>query len=132
MARNRKFDTTDTLSLEVGTGVESGDPVVFGAGLTGVALTDADDNDAASVQIRPGSVFTLEVVAATVLGSPVTGSAVTAGDLLYRAASGVISKTATGVLIGVALGVYNDQDGYYPTGQVIASADTDEIDVLLR
>lgn len=59
MATNIKFNDGDQLKVHVGSGVESGDPVVFG-NQPGVALTDADDDDYATVKFNGVATFELE------------------------------------------------------------------------
>jgi hypothetical protein len=80
--------------------VKSGDPVVVGNAIRGVALTDYDSGDAkASIEI--GGVWDLSVQAKDDAGD----SAVAIGDRLYYAGSSspYLSKKKTGKFFGIAL-----------------------------
>ena len=49
MATNRVFESGTQLTLPVGSGTESGDPVLIGDSLVGVALTARDDDGNATI-----------------------------------------------------------------------------------
>ncbi|SMO61895.1 Predicted phage recombinase, RecA/RadA family [Balnearium lithotrophicum] len=86
----------DEIVLNVGTGKTSGTPVAVG-NIVGVLLTDSDSDGNATVVTR--GVFSLPVK-----GSDGTNNvAVAVGDKLYIK-NGVISKDASGVFFGYALG----------------------------
>jgi predicted RecA/RadA family phage recombinase len=86
MAKNQAFEDADNLSLPVISGVVSGDPVLIGAALPGVALTDRRTDGTASVQLN--GAFHLEIVAA---------GAMAVGDIVYiTAATSVLTGTAAG------------------------------------
>jgi len=96
MATN-KVQEGDILRLTVGATVDSGDPVIVGASLPGVALTDYDSADGkASIAMK--GVFDLSVQAANDAGN----KAVAIGDKLYFDGT-TISKKASGALFGIAL-----------------------------
>ena len=88
--------------LAVPSGVKSGNPVLIGATLVGVAQTDRDSAGYATVQIRPGTIWNLSVKGVDGGGN----SAVAIGDKLYitLADTPPISKKTSGVLFGKALG----------------------------
>lgn len=95
MAKNRIHELGRYLSLPVGDGVASGDPVIIGD-LVGVALTDEGDggnpDNTATVQL--GGVWTLTV----------TGAVTDVGDAVYITSTGVVTATSTGnTLFGHAL-----------------------------
>lgn len=69
MATNEVFRYANRVTLNVGSGVKSGDPVKVGA-LAGVAQTDADEDGNASVWLEGAHTFPL-------------ASAVSQGDLVY-------------------------------------------------
>lgn len=91
----------------------SGDPILVGAALTGVALTDTDADGKITLK-RNGSAE-LEVEAVDANGA----SAIVLGDILYYSTGDdpLINKKATGVRFGYAL-------------EAVASG-TDTIEVLL-
>jgi predicted RecA/RadA family phage recombinase len=103
-------------NLAVPAGVVSGDPVLIGAALVGVAETTIDTNGNAVVKLATGRVWSLPVKGVDQVGN----SAVAIGDQLYivMADTPHLSKKNTGVKFGKALGT------------VIAGATT-TIDVLL-
>lgn len=86
------------LSLTVGAGVKSGDPVVVGQ-IAGVALIDADSNNQATVDTQ--GVYSLPVKAVDGAGD----SAVAVGDAIYYVDTDTpkLSKKNSGVLFGYAL-----------------------------
>jgi len=98
MATNQIYDSDKAkqLALPVPSGVVSGDPVLIGDALVGVALTDRDADGEATVAL--GGAFDLEVVA---------GAAMAVGDLVYidDATSRTLSDTNTGVRFGYLLEV---------------------------
>lgn len=121
MATNLRHATGDTLSLPVGAGIESGDPVLVGD-LSGVALTDrgAGGNPAefATVQVGVNSaVFTVEVEA--------TDGNIVAGDRLYIDVAGAVSNDPTDHAFGFAIPTPGQ------TGNLVASGQTGDIHVLL-
>lgn len=93
MARNRRYAGAFQLSLPVIAGTVSGDPVLIGAELPGVALTDRDADGEATVRMI--GAFSLEVTAA---------AAMDAGDPVYiDGAAGTLSDTNTDVFFGYVL-----------------------------
>lgn len=93
MAKNRRYAGAFQLSLPVASGTVSGDPVLIGDSLPGVALTDRDSDGEATVRMI--GAFSVEVVA---------GAAMAVGDSVYiDAATGVLSDTDTGVFFGYLL-----------------------------
>ncbi len=95
MAQNAAFQNARSLSLPVADGTVSGDPVLIGDALVGVALTDKGDggNDAANASVDTGGAYDLEIVA---------GAAMAAGDEVFIDA-GVLSDDDTGVHFGYLL-----------------------------
>jgi predicted RecA/RadA family phage recombinase len=92
MAKNRAFANARKNYYPVASGVVSGDPVVVGADLPGVALTDRDATGYASVDT--GGAYSLEI----------DGSATVApGDILYFFAPGTINAASSGVRFGYAM-----------------------------
>ena len=89
MAKNMVYDPGQKLQVVLA-GVVSGAPIVIGQ-LGGVALTSSEAVTN-KVSMQTAGVFLLTV----------TG-AVTVGAILYWAAGGVLSTTATGVRFGYAL-----------------------------
>lgn len=86
MATNQVYDDADSLSLPVPSGTLANDPVVVGAALVGVAMTDRDDDGESTVRMK--GAFTLDVAAT---------AAMAVGDIVYiTAATGVLSNTAAG------------------------------------
>ena len=77
MATNRKLPDARYIYLTVGSGVESGDKVLVGD-IPGVALTDADSSDKATVDTGGG--YELSVTASDTTGS---NSAISEGQALY-------------------------------------------------
>ncbi len=97
MATNKVQDGK-IIRLTVGSTVDSGDPVVVGNALRGVALTDYDSADGkASVELGP-AVYDLSVTATDAAGN----SAVAVGDRLYTDGT-TITKKQSGKFFGVAL-----------------------------
>lgn len=99
MATNIIFDKGDALSVPVVAGAKSGDPVLFGD-LPGIALLDIDADGNSTVKFSG-------VAEVSVKGIDGGGnSAVAAGDVIYHVAADtpVLSKKATGVRFGVAMG----------------------------
>jgi hypothetical protein len=92
--------------------VLAGDPVLIGGVLPAVAVDSYNANTGGTV-FRIAGTFSLTVIAATVV-SPITGSAVKAGDKIY--ATGTLDATTnitTGLTLskasgGVAFGTYDD------------------------
>lgn len=82
MATNRHYANARKLQFAVPSGTVSGDPVVIGDALPGVALTDRDSDGNASVDM--GGAYDLEV----------TGP-VDPGDLVYFH-SGALNVTSSG------------------------------------
>jgi predicted RecA/RadA family phage recombinase len=96
MATNKVQDGK-VLRLTVGSTVDSGDPVVVGNALRGVALTDYAAADA-KASIEMGNVYDLSVTAADDAGN----SAVAVGDRLFTDGT-TITKKKSGKFFGVAL-----------------------------
>ena len=97
MATNKVQDGK-VLRLTVGAAVDSGDPVVVGNALRGVALTDYETSDGkASVEFGP-AVYDLSVTAIDNAGN----SAVAVGDRLFTDGT-TITKKKTGKFLGIAL-----------------------------
>ncbi|MCD6489434.1 MAG: DUF2190 family protein [Thermodesulfobacterium sp.] len=88
----------DILTMNVGTGVSAGDPVVEG-NLVGVALTDADSNGNAQV-LREG-VFKLPVTAQNWDGTAYVDEAINVNDELYYD-NGTLNKNSNGIFFGYA------------------------------
>lgn len=138
MARNVVYHHIDTLFLAVPSGISSGDPFADGplgtngqVGISGVALTDRDANGNATLKTSPKTVVRCSVSATTDDSSPAVGGAVNRGDKIFKNASTeLLSKDVDGVFFGWALGT-RDDDGAYPDGELIASAQTDDIDIIL-
>lgn len=99
MAKNQVLKRAAQMRVAVPSGTKSGDPVVYGQ-RPGVALTDADDDDIATVAFE-GS-FALSVKGIDGSGN----SAVAGGDILYYVSGDTphLSKKATGVRYGYANG----------------------------
>lgn len=102
MAKNITHQGTGfvQLSLPVSSGVVSGDVVLIGASLTGLAITDRDSTGYATVRIPCPYTFTTTVTGADASGS----SAVAIGDKLYKDGSEVNKDATNGKLCGIALG----------------------------
>ena len=96
MATNKVQDG-DILRLTVGSTVDSGDAVVVGNALRGVALTDYDSGDG-KASIAMSGVYDLSVTATDDDGN----SAVAIGDRLYTDGT-TITKKKSGKLFGIAL-----------------------------
>lgn len=95
MATNQQYATTDTLTLPVGAGTKSGDPVAVGD-IVGVALTDRDTDGNATVQVKPAPVFEISVESDT--------DPIAIGDPVYIDATGAVSEIAvSNTLFGHAL-----------------------------
>jgi predicted RecA/RadA family phage recombinase len=112
MAKNVIFETSDTESVTVtdpATPV-SGDPVLF-ADLPGLALTDEGKggNPAGKTTVKFRGVVDIPVKGVNGAGN----SAVADGDVLYYVAADTpkVSKKATGVRYGVAMGKPTDAAG---------------------
>lgn len=103
MAKNLVFAEGRKLTLPVGAGVKSGDPVAIGA-MTGVALNDRDAAGNATVDF--GGVYELSVKAVSDVGN----SAIAVGDQLYFVAGDtpkLSKKSSTGLYFGFALDAVN-------------------------
>ncbi len=104
------------------TTVKSGDPVLIGK-IPAVALDDYQANTGGTTFLCNGS-FALSVIAATVV-SPMTGSQVNPGDILY--ATGTLdspTNITTGLVISKASG--GTQFGHLdPSGSIILTTTTD-------
>jgi len=96
MATNKVQDG-DVLRLTVGSTVDSGDHVVVGNALRGVALTGYDSGDE-KASIEMGRVFDLSVTATDDAGN----SAVALGNRLFTDGT-TITKKKSGKFFGVAL-----------------------------
>lgn len=119
MATNIRYsrEADVVLKLAVPNGTKSGEVVAIGsAPLIGVAMTDADDNDNASVWL-PGISLVLEL---PVVGEDGSGnSAVAIGDSLYLDGTDYNKDSTNGDHIGYALGA-------------VSSGATDNILVAMR
>lgn len=91
MALNRAFANARKNSYPVASGVVSGDPVVIGDSLPGVALTDRND-DTGEASIDTAGAYWLEVE-----GAP------DAGDVLYYHAGTINATSSGGVRYGYAM-----------------------------
>lgn len=101
MATNKVQDG-NILYLAVDAGTKSGDPVVVGNYLHGVALTDRDSAGKATVAL--GGVWKLPVTPSSDGAS--TGSAVSVGDAIYydtTPSPNGLNKNSAGVFFGMAL-----------------------------
>lgn len=98
MAKNQVLKDARHLTVTVASKV-SGDPVLVGAALTGVALTDTGSDG--KLVIDTEGAYDLSVKGVDGSGN----SAVAAGDIIYyvEADTPKLSKKATGVKYGVAL-----------------------------
>lgn len=103
--------------LAVASGVVTGDPVLIGASLVGVAETTRDSGGNAIVNMAGNRIWNLSVKGIDGSGN----SAVAIGDVIYivMADTPHLSKKATGVRFGIALGT-------------VTSAATASIDVLVQ
>ena len=109
MAKNTKLYKGDNLRLEVGAGVESGDPVVVGE-IVGVALTDANDDNIATIRTKGSATLSVEDTA--------TGG-ISVGDIIYiDNADNTLDNTDTNIRFGYAL-------------EEVADGQTAEIEVLI-
>lgn len=119
MAKNIRYsrESDVVLKLAVPNGTKSGEVVAIGsAPLIGVAMTDADDSNNASVWL-PGISLVLEL---PVVGKDGNGnSAVAIGDSLYLDGAEYNKDSTNGEHIGYALGV-------------VSSGSTDNILVAIR
>lgn len=99
MATN-KIQDGNVLRLPVGSTVKSGDPVVVGTALHGVALTDYSATDG-KASVAMGGVYKFSAKAIDGSGN----SAIAIGDRLYYVTGDTppISKKASGAFFGVAL-----------------------------
>lgn len=127
MALNQKIYEGHSLSLNVGTGKKSGDPVVYGK-MPGVCETDADANGLATVDLR-GSVYSLSVKGINAGGNV----AVNVGDTVYFTAGDTppLSAKATGVEFGTVVGITNPYTVAIGQ-QAVASAATTTVHVKLK
>jgi len=96
MATNKVQDGK-ILRLTVGAAVDSGDPVLVGNAIRGVAITDYDSGDG-KASIDTEGVYDLSVTATDDAGN----SAVAIGDRLYFDGT-TITKKKSGKLFGIAL-----------------------------
>jgi hypothetical protein len=96
--KNEVYDLAQELYLPVPEYAVSGSPVALGQ-LPGVCQTNRDGNGKASVKMRGADKFKVKGENGS------GGSAVAEGDIIYiNAGTGVLSKIATGVRFGYALG----------------------------
>jgi hypothetical protein len=102
MATNKKAERGNPIYVPVASGVKANDVCLAGTvalGLTGVALTDRDSANSASVDVE--GVYAVSVAAVNGGGN----SAVAVGDPIYYvdADTPKLSKKTAGVLFGFAL-----------------------------
>lgn len=97
MATNKIQDGV-LLSLAVASTVVSGDPVIVGNGIPGVAITSYDSVSGKAV-IDTSGVYDLSVQAKNDDGN----SAVAIGDRIYIGSTGILSKKVSGKFFGIAL-----------------------------
>lgn len=118
MAKNKKYERGEYMSLPVVSGTVSGNPVIVGGKLPGVAMTDRGKggNSSTNASVDCVGVYTLSVKGIDGVGN----SAVAVGDTIFHvdADTPKLSKKATGVAFGIALGT-------------LTSGATGNIDVLL-
>ena len=100
MPANELYDKGEVLQLNVGNSVTAGSPVLFGAALTGVALTSTPASGNQIASVATNGVFNLSCH-----GYSTVNAAITAGDILYYDAADTpkINVHTTGVRFGIAL-----------------------------
>lgn len=100
MATNREYDDGRIIEVDVSDAVHAGDsvtsntPLLLGGHIPGVALTDADADDLATVQLGSG-VFRLEV----------SGAVTEIGQAVYMTSAGALNRTTSNDLFGFALDI---------------------------
>lgn len=92
MAINEVYRYADSLSLPVTADTAAGSPVLVGK-LVGVALTDADASDNATVRLK--GAFDVEV----------TGAVTAVGQLIYISTAYALTTTVGDAIFGHALAV---------------------------
>jgi hypothetical protein len=116
MALNRRLDHGNHLpAIAVPVGTLSGDTVLIGPTLVGVASTDRTEDGLATVELDGSWDFTVKAI------DGAGNSAIAVGDHIYRvdADTPKLSKKNTGVFVGTAL-------------TALASGATGTVEVLLR
>ena len=98
MATNIVSERSSRHTLPVGSGVSAGDAVVIAAKLNGVALTDSDANDNATVELG----FEAIVADLSVVGNDGSAAAITAPAIVYDN-SGTLNANTAGTAFGIAL-----------------------------
>ena len=96
MATNRIYERGNQLELPVDSGVTSGDAVLIGDALVGVALTDRDSDGNATVQMD--GVFELDATATS------DGGGIAVGDAVFIDSAGDLSDDSSETHFGYALG----------------------------
>jgi predicted RecA/RadA family phage recombinase len=146
MAKNKLFENGRQLSFAAPAGVVSGQPVMPGGTLAGVASADVGAGTATApdtvglVAVDLEGVYLLPVTGVTVL-SPASGSAVNSGDLIYADTDGM-TDSVTGMYTGFTL-TKNSSGKLFGTAvpgptiaaeskQLIASGQTATIGVRLK
>ena len=115
MAPNEIFEPVGKLYIEVPSGTTTGEPVVLGGAIPGVALTDRDADGKATVAINPAWVFDMPVKGEFDLANV----AIAQFDRVYLDTDGELNHDASnGTLFGIAL-------------EAVASGVTSTIRVLL-
>lgn len=92
MAKNTKLYRADNLELEVGSGIESGDAVAVGD-IVGVALTDANDDDIATIRTTGTATFKVEA----------NDGDIELGDIVYYDDGDIVGDDTGNVRFGYAL-----------------------------
>lgn len=102
MASNQKQKDSTDIQAVISSTAKSGDPVLVGSSLTGVALADPDSRNGYQAGVSCAGIFTLSVKGIDGSGN----SAVVAGDPIYYTDGDTpkLSKKATGLMFGYALG----------------------------
>lgn len=113
MATNIVSETSDRHTLPVGSSVDAGDHVVIAGKLNGIALTDSDADDNATVKLP----FPAFVALLPVVGNDGSPAAIEAPAVVYDN-SGTLNSNNSGTAFGIAL-------------EDVGSGDTETIKVLV-
>lgn len=97
MAKNRVYEESDQVRVPVAEGVKSGDPVIVGNGLPGVALVDRAADGTATVQFD--GAFLLAVKGANKAGE----KDIAVGDIIYKKGAELNVNNEEGTRFGYAL-----------------------------